>query len=74
MLNLMGKISNLLLVESNLALTKANLDIAVEEAANLKGWSRRLADDWVKEGRKQIRNSIFSEDNRFLNQKFYNLI
>lgn len=36
------------------ALTKGDLDIAVEEAANLKGWPRRLADDWVKEGRKRL--------------------
>lgn len=36
------------------ALTKGDLDIAVEEAANLKGWPRRLADDWVKEARKRL--------------------
>ena len=39
-------------VESSLA--RGELDVAVEEAANLKGWSRKLADDWVKEGRKKL--------------------
>ena len=38
----------------DMALTKGDLDVAVEEAANLKGWPRRLADDWVKEGRKRL--------------------
>lgn len=36
------------------ALTKGDLDVAVEEAANLKGWPRKLADDWVKNGRKRL--------------------
>ena len=39
-------------VESSLA--RGELDIAVEEAANLKGWSRKLANDWVVEGRKRL--------------------
>ncbi|CUM49310.1 unnamed protein product [Debaryomyces fabryi] len=39
-------------VESSLA--RGELDVAVEEVANLKGWSRKLADDWVKEGRKRL--------------------
>lgn len=39
-------------VESSL--TRGNLDVAVEEAANLKGWSRKLANDWVMEGRKRL--------------------
>ncbi|EGV61736.1 hypothetical protein CANTEDRAFT_131238 [Yamadazyma tenuis ATCC 10573] len=36
------------------ALTRGDLDVAVEEAANLKGWPRKLADDWVKDGRKRL--------------------
>lgn len=39
-------------VESSLA--RGELDVAVEEAANLKGWSRKLANDWVVEGRKRL--------------------
>lgn len=39
-------------IESNLS--RGELDLAVEEAANLKGWPRKLADDWVKEGRKRL--------------------
>lgn len=37
-----------------LSLARGELDVAVEEVANLKGWTRRLADDWVKEGRKRL--------------------
>ncbi|KAK6199159.1 mitochondrial inner membrane protein [Scheffersomyces amazonensis] len=36
------------------SLIKGDLDIAVEEVTNLKGWSRKLADDWVIEGRKRL--------------------
>ncbi|KAK6461368.1 formation of crista junctions protein 1 [Scheffersomyces coipomensis] len=36
------------------SLIKGDLDVAVEEVANLKGWSRKLADDWVIEGRKRL--------------------
>lgn len=36
------------------SLTRGELDAAVEEVASLKGWTRRLADDWVKEGRKRL--------------------
>lgn len=36
------------------SLTRGELDIAVEEVANLKGWTRKLADDWVREGRKRL--------------------
>ncbi|EMG48661.1 MIC60 MICOS complex subunit MIC60 [Candida maltosa Xu316] len=39
-------------VESSLA--RGELDVAVEEVANLKGWSRKLANDWVVEGRKRL--------------------
>ncbi|KAI5948842.1 MIC60 [Candida theae] len=39
-------------VESSLA--RGQLDIAVEEATNLKGWSRRLANDWVLQARKRL--------------------
>ncbi|EGW34322.1 uncharacterized protein SPAPADRAFT_59737 [Spathaspora passalidarum NRRL Y-27907] len=39
-------------VESSL--TRGELDVAVEEASNLKGWCRKLADDWVTEGRKRL--------------------
>ncbi|KAI5967687.1 MIC60 [Candida margitis] len=39
-------------VESSLA--RGQLDVAVEEAANLKGWSRRLANDWVLQARKRL--------------------
>ncbi|KAK6456592.1 mitochondrial inner membrane protein [Scheffersomyces xylosifermentans] len=36
------------------SLTRGELDVAVEEVANLKGWTRKLADDWVIEGRKRL--------------------
>jgi len=36
------------------SLIKGQLDDAVEEVSNLKGWPRKLADDWVKEGRKKL--------------------
>lgn len=36
------------------SLVRGELDAAVEDVANLKGWSRKLADDWVKEGRKRL--------------------
>lgn len=36
------------------SLARGELDIAVEEAANLKGWSRELARDWVNEGTKRL--------------------
>ncbi|SGZ48114.1 CIC11C00000005268 [Sungouiella intermedia] len=36
------------------SLTRGDLDVAVEEVANLKGWTRKLADDWVREGRKRL--------------------
>ncbi|KAI3403789.2 MIC60 [Candida oxycetoniae] len=36
------------------SLVRGELDIAVEEAANLKGWTRRLANDWVVEARKRL--------------------
>lgn len=36
------------------SLIRGDLDVAVEEVANLKGWTRKLADDWVKEGRKRL--------------------
>ncbi|VEU19312.1 DEKNAAC100032 [Brettanomyces naardenensis] len=35
-------------------LVKNELDNAVEEVTNLKGWPRKLADDWLKEGRKKL--------------------
>lgn len=46
-------------VESVLArvnddLVKNNLDSAVEEVANMKGWPRRLANDWLEESRKKL--------------------
>lgn len=46
-------------VESVLArvnddLVKNKLDSAVEEVANMKGWPRRLADDWLTESRKKL--------------------
>ncbi|KAI5951104.1 MIC60 [Candida jiufengensis] len=36
------------------SLARGQLDVAVEEATNLKGWSRRLANDWVIESRKRL--------------------
>lgn len=36
------------------SLVRGNLDVAVEEAANLKGWTRRLANDWVVDARKRL--------------------
>lgn len=36
------------------SLSRGELDTAVEEVANLKGWTRQLADDWVREGRKRL--------------------
>lgn len=38
----------------NLSLTRGQLDVAVEEVANLKGWSRQLADDWVRDARLRL--------------------
>lgn len=35
-------------------LTRGQLDLAVEEVANLKGWTRKLANDWVLESRKRL--------------------
>lgn len=35
-------------------LERDELDLAVEQVASLKGWSRRLADDWVVESRKRL--------------------
>ncbi|EEQ35878.1 MICOS complex subunit MIC60 [Clavispora lusitaniae] len=43
------------------SLTRGELDVAVEEVANLKGWSRKLADDWVKEGRKRLEAEFLVE-------------
>lgn len=37
-----------------LALVRNELDVAVEDVANLKGWTRKLADDWVREGRRRL--------------------
>jgi mitofilin len=39
-------------VQNNLI--ENRLDDAVEEVANLKGWSRSLADDWLVESRKRL--------------------
>ncbi|ONH69058.1 MICOS complex subunit MIC60 [Cyberlindnera fabianii] len=39
-------------VQTNLV--RNDLDDAVEEVANLKGWSRKLADDWLVESRKRL--------------------
>lgn len=39
-------------VESSLV--RGDLDLAVEEVANLKGWARKLADDWVVQSRKRL--------------------
>ena len=39
-------------VESSLI--RGDLDVAVEEVANLKGWARKLADDWVIQSRKRL--------------------
>lgn len=39
-------------VEASLA--RGELDSAVEEVANLKGWPRKLSDDWVRAGRKRL--------------------
>ncbi|KAG7191393.1 Formation of crista junctions protein 1 [Scheffersomyces spartinae] len=39
-------------VEDSLA--RDHLDEAVEDVANLKGWTRKLADDWVVEARKRL--------------------
>lgn len=36
------------------SLARGDLDIAVEEAANLKGWPRKLANDWIKHGRQRL--------------------
>ncbi|ODV93965.1 hypothetical protein PACTADRAFT_35707 [Pachysolen tannophilus NRRL Y-2460] len=35
-------------------LERNELDLAVEEVASLKGWSRRLANDWIVESRKRL--------------------
>lgn len=36
------------------SLVRGDLDLAVEEVTNLKGWGRKLADDWVVQGRKRL--------------------
>lgn len=36
------------------SLSRGELDVAVEEVTNLKGWPRKLANDWVVEGRKRL--------------------
>jgi mitofilin len=51
-------------------LTRGELDVAIEEAANLKGWTRKLADDWVIEGRKRLETefllSLIDSESRIL--------
>ena len=44
-------------VESSLA--RGELDIAVEEAANLKGWSRKLANDWLLKAERDLKLSSY---------------
>ncbi|KAM9917676.1 hypothetical protein OXX59_009177, partial [Metschnikowia pulcherrima] len=43
------------------SLVRGELDSAVEEVANLKGWTRKLADDWVREGRKRLEAEFLIE-------------
>lgn len=49
-----GKDIESVIARVNLSLVRGQLDVAVEEVANLKGWSRQLADDWVKEARVRL--------------------
>lgn len=49
-----GKDIESVIARVNLSLVRGQLDVAVEEVASLKGWSRRLADDWVKEARVRL--------------------
>ncbi|CAI5756025.1 unnamed protein product [Candida verbasci] len=35
-------------------LSRGELDLAVEEVTNLKGWCRKLANDWIIESRKRL--------------------
>lgn len=49
-----GKDIESVIARVNQSLTRGQLDVAVEEVANLKGWSRRLADDWVIDARKRL--------------------
>lgn len=44
----------LVIARVQMSLTRGQLDVAVEEAANMKGWTRRLADDWVVAARKKL--------------------
>ncbi|PVH17882.1 uncharacterized protein CXQ87_000783 [Candidozyma duobushaemuli] len=49
-----GKDIESVIARVNSSLVRGQLDVAVEEVANLKGWSRQLADDWVKEARVRL--------------------
>lgn len=49
-----GKDIESVIARVNSSLVRGHLDEAVEEVANLKGWSRKLADDWVKEARVRL--------------------
>lgn len=49
-----GRDIELVIARVEQALQRGELDVAVEEAACLRGWSRKLADDWVVEGRKRL--------------------
>lgn len=49
-----GKDIESVIARVNLSLVRGQLDVAVEEVANLKGWSRKLADDWVREARVRL--------------------
>ncbi|KAF3989508.1 hypothetical protein FT663_01752 [Candidozyma haemuli var. vulneris] len=49
-----GKDIESVIARVNSSLVRGQLDVAVEEVANLKGWSRKLADDWVKEARVRL--------------------
>ena len=49
-----GKDIESVIARVNADLSRGQLDSAVEEVVNLKGWTRRIADDWVVEVRKRL--------------------
>ncbi|GMG40068.1 unnamed protein product [Ambrosiozyma monospora] len=52
--NLTGNDVESVIARVNDYLVKNELDSAVEEVSGLKGWARKLADDWLLESRKKL--------------------
>ncbi|KAG7698138.1 hypothetical protein KL930_001800 [Ogataea haglerorum] len=52
--DLIGSDIESVIARVNNYLVKNELDNAVEEVSNMKGWARRLADDWLVESRRKL--------------------